>query len=170
MDQLVSHLAPSVRRPYLLWGAVLLITAACGWSLFQAYVQHLEAARSSQAYEQLRAVRNTRPVVKVNRAEADERKRWDALAAERDFKWSPIFLAVERTANANIELLEFQPEKASRHVLLRGEARDQAALTAFLDALAGQKALKSVHLVHQKNKLNGRLSTVEFEIQASIEN
>ncbi len=68
----------------------------------------------------------------------------------------------------DIELLEFQPQKENLRISLQGQARNQQALTLFLEALARQAALKTVHLVHQEKVVRERMETVEFEIHASI--
>jgi hypothetical protein len=105
---------------------------------------------------------------KPSRTELDEQKRWTALDAERAFDWYPIFLALERASEADIELLEFEPDKPGRRILLRGEARNIEALTDYMERLSEQGVFSQIYLAHEKIKLKDRLSTLTFEIRASM--
>lgn len=102
------------------------------------------------------------------KSEADDKKQWDVFKAERSFPWPGIFEAMEDTAGNHIELLEFEPAKSSRLIILRGEAKDQPALIHFIAALSEKKQLKNVHLLHQQRIERERLITTSFEIKADV--
>ena len=130
--------------------------------------RHTAALTMSRDIAALRAASARKPAPIASKAEADQRKSWGQLKAERDFSWSPLFDALERAGNADIELLEFHPDKPSSTVVLRGEARDEAALLDFIEALSQNPVLQNVHLSHRKNRKRDRLETVSFELKAGI--
>lgn len=168
MNDLSRYLKP---RPQ--YGSVVLCCSAAllgiaAWLGTEAYYQGQFAQQTAQRIERLRAAQAVKPVPKLKPGEQEDQKRWAALKAERGFAWAPLFAAIERASSADIELLEFQPEKESLRISLQGEARNQQALTAFLAALAQQPVFKNVHLTHQQKKARDRLETVEFEIHAAI--
>jgi hypothetical protein len=168
MDDMHRHLKPPMRTPLRLWVGIALATALAAFLLVLADRQYRTALRTGVQVEQLRAAQSQRPAPKPSRSEQELQKRWDAYKNERAFTWAPLFLAVERAGSTDIELLEVQPDKASRRVFLRGEAHDEKALTTYLDALASQAAFRNVHLTHQQNSERERLQTVEFEIKATL--
>lgn len=168
MDKMTRYLTAPARFSWQLWALAVVF---CGLALYlgaQAYDQHEQASAAMARGDRLRAAQASRPVPKVSRLEAEEQKRWAALKVERDFAWRPLFDALEQATSTDIELLQFQPDKAGERVYLSGEARDEAALAAFLEALSAQATLKNVHLTHQENKARDRLITVLFEIKATF--
>lgn len=79
-----------------------------------------------------------------------------------------MFIAVERAGNADIELLAFQPGKAAHKLILRGEGKDELAIAEFIERLGRQKILKDVHLTRQKKMRRARLTTISFELKATL--
>jgi hypothetical protein len=100
--------------------------------------------------------------------EQEALKRWAQLKIEREFPWPPVFLAVERVASPDIELLEFKPDKINRRIALRGEARNRKALIVYLGALAAQTGLSNVYLTHQQTVARDTLETIAFEMIATF--
>ena len=168
MTNLRELLHPPVHRPMLPWGlsiACLVVAAVVGGRAWR-YEQH--ADRIQQDLARLQARRQAPPPVQPSKVDVDAQRRWDALAAERAFNWYPIFRALEQASSADIELLEFLPDKVGRHIVLRGEARTDEALTHYLAALAMQDSFGEVHLTHQKKGQRAGLSPLSFEIRATI--
>lgn len=114
------------------------------------------------------AVAAKKPPPPPNKAETEQNKRWAALRTERAFAWAPLFNALESAGNPDIELLEFHPDKTSSTVLLRGEAKDEAALLDFIDRLSHSPAMRHVYLSHRKLRKRDRLVTLTFELKAEI--
>ena len=168
MNLMSRYLKPRPRMVMPVVGAAMLAACAGVWLAVMALQQHDARAAILLKTAALRAAQVRPPEVVPTKAETDVQKQWATLKAERDFAWSPLFGAIEKASSADIELLEFQPDKANRRVMLRGEAKDQAALVAFVDALAEQQVLKHVHLTHQKIRRRDRLQTVVFEIKAAV--
>lgn len=161
-------LRPGARYPMLKWGGALLcllVASAGGWhALHYARV----AQATGQDLARLQSLRIVRSPVQPSKAETDVLRRWDALAIERHFNWYPIFRALEQTASADIELLEFVPDKPGRRLVLRGEARTGDALISYLSAVAAQGSFDEVYLAHQKNIQRGGMSLISFEVRAVI--
>jgi hypothetical protein len=168
MDQLNHYLRPPTRTLPRLVASIAAMGLLAGIMCFAALKLRTTAARTELRSEQLSAAQVVRPEEKKSHGVLEEQRRWAVLKAERDFSWAEIFSAVEKAGNADIELLEFKPDKGNRRVLLGGEARDQQSLMVFLDALAEQANFKNVHLTHQQRKKRDRIETVSFEIRASI--
>ncbi len=148
----------------LLACALLIGAGILGW---QAQAQRQAADKLALRNQTLRAAQAVAPT-QVSRPAAAEAKHWEALRVEREFPWPDVLVAIERAAKADVELLEFQPDKQNRRVVLSGEARDRKALASYLEALSAQPALHHVHLTHQQSLLRDRLETVEFEIKAGL--
>jgi len=168
MSQFARYLRPLPRSRVALLAALLTILAPAGWLQQQTAAQDEQLMVLQHQGDQLRRAQAAKPAPKITRVEQEEQRRWAALAAERSFTWQPMFAALEAVGNADVELLEFRPDKAGRVVMLEGEARDEASLIAFLDALSAQPALRNVHLTHKKIKKRDRLMTVSFAIKASL--
>lgn len=118
--------------------------------------------------DDLNAARLVKRAPKPRPADTEQQKRWAELRQERDFPWQKIFASVERADRSNIELLDFKPDKHNHRIVLRGEARDAGALTAYLEALASDADLDRVYLAHRQFATREKLQTVTFEIKASL--
>lgn len=108
------------------------------------------------------------PVIKVNKTQQDEQKQWQQLEKEKQYPWKYLFAAIETATDKQIELLELLPDKASRLVILRGEATNTASLVSFLERLEDNSKLRTVHLSHQEKVTRERLETLGFEIKVTL--
>lgn len=168
MRELVRYLEPRPRGRLVLWGgslALLLAAAGLGIAAGQAYT---DAAAATESAERLRIALRPKPVPQPSRSEQEMARRWASLESERAFAWYPIFLAIEQASSDDIELLEFSPDKAGRRLVLRGEARDLAALFRYVEALSSQQPFYQVYLAQQKHLTTGALKTVSFEVRMQI--
>jgi len=168
MADLSRYLRPYWHSSPWIWAAVLLLACMAAWLAGQAYELHTQALETQDRVEKLLARQAELAKFKPTPKELDELKRWTALKLERDFPWQKVFKAVERANSKDIELLEFQPDKRNRVIVLRGEARDLAALVSYLERLTLQAGLREVYLVHQQTVARDRLETVSFEIKATL--
>lgn len=168
MSPLNKMLTPWPRHARQLWLLSIVLIAGAA-ALAEDAWQLAELAAEDQA-RLVRLHKRVAPKVqaKPSRNELDEQKRWTALDAERAFDWYPIFLALERSSEADIELMEFEPDKPGRRILLRGEARNIEALTDYMERLSAQGVFSGVHLAHEKIKVRDRFATLTFEIRASL--
>ncbi len=167
-DHYSHYLQPRLRYSWQLWSIVVFIVGAACWAGFEAFQEYQQTMRIAERTDKLRASQAKTVAPKPSKQEEADVKKWADLKAERSFAWEPLFQAVERSANAEVELLEFQPDKSSHIVSLQGETKNQKALLTFLSTLAAQPALQNVHLVHQQSVVRDRLETVSFEIKATV--
>lgn len=168
MDNFSKFLKPRVKHIVQLGLLAISLFVISIWLCMAIYQKHEIVLQTEMKLDQLRAAQMKRPAPKISHAQQDEQKRWDALKAERNFAWTPLFHAIEKAGSSDIELLEFLPDKSSQRVLLRGEAREHKALMTFLETLASQSTLKNVHLTHQEIVTRERLETLTFEIKATL--
>ncbi|GAB3265937.1 PilN domain-containing protein [Chitinimonas naiadis] len=168
MDRLDHYLRPRPRHGWVFVLFAGLILAGAAWLGYQAYRQHQTSLLAEAGNARLRSqlVQKVEPV--DSKEQQAEQKHWASIKAERDFPWQTVLIAMENTAAKDIELLEFLPEKRNRQLVLKGEAKDQKALVAYIEALSAQPALRQVHLAHQQALVRDRLETVEFEIKARL--
>lgn len=151
-----------------LWGAILMALAVTGWGTALSWQAQIDARHFEALLRNAKSKRTAAPPPQPTRSETDLARRWHALAVERAYSWYPVFRALEQASSPDIELLEFLPDKASRKLVLRGEARNVEALTAYLALLSKQKILNEVHMAHQKNISRAGLTVMTFEIRASL--
>jgi hypothetical protein len=168
MTKMHNYLRPRPRFVALLTGGALALCVLAVYVAAMAVGQHTQAGAVALQAERLRAAQVVKPAPLPSKGEVEAQKRWAVFKAERDFSWAPLFNALQVAGNPNIELLEFQPDKAGSRIMLRGEAKDEEALISFMETLAGQPLFQNVHLSHRKTKRRDRLVTVAFEIKAAM--
>ncbi|MDQ1813296.1 hypothetical protein RBA41_08270 [Massilia sp. CCM 9210] len=168
MNSMTHYLFPAVRLSWRLLGFAAGIVLLTAYLMLQCQELSEQARQMEVLGDRLGAAQIHRPVPKKSKTAQEEQKRWAALKAEREFSWQFVFAAVEEAGSDDVELLELLPDKAGRRIVLRGEARDQVSLLAFIDALDEQEALDKVHLTHQIKKKRERLETISFEVKASM--
>jgi|GEM_PF-2752497 len=167
MDTLKKIIRPRARnlRAWILTAAFVAVGLT---TMSAAYTKHQAAADFSERLGKLRAERTRIERPALHRLDPAIEKHWDTFRAERGFHWDLVFDAIEHTATENIELLGFEPDKHSGRLVLQGEAKNNEALTAYLAALSSQSQLQNIYLSHEQIIAHDHLSTIEFEIHASI--
>lgn len=165
MSNLQQLLRPRVKSTAVGWVCAAVLFAASISIGAAAYRQHTIA--KAQVSERVRRQESAerKSVLVAKPVTVEEERQWQDLKAERDFPWERLFQAVEAAAMADIELLDFSPDKVHRRIILRGEARDMAALISYLDLLTAQPQLRGIYLARQQAVEREKLSTIEFEIR-----
>ncbi|GGC87262.1 PilN domain-containing protein [Undibacterium terreum] len=166
--ELIKYLQPRPRYRWQPWIIVGLLLGLAVWTALWAYDESRELGRIERRIDKLRAEQQKTAIPLPTKQEEADAKKWAELKIERSFAWDTLFNAIEHASSNDIELLEFQPDKSSRTVIVSGEAKDQKALLAFLTALAVQPGFKRVHLTHQQGVVRDRLQTISFEIRAAL--
>lgn len=166
--QVNSLLNPRPRGvAFMCAGAGILLAVAIG-TAWQA-LEHFQSAESIAArVKELQTRRKPVAQPRPSRADAEIQRHWSNLRAEQSFQWYRVFHALEAANNPDIELLEFIPDKAARRIVLRGEARNQEALSVYVAALAGQPAFAELHLAHQKIVRRASMDLLAFEVRSVI--
>lgn len=167
MSNLHSVLRPRLEISWLGWVAavVLLIGSIIAAHQSRDAAKALADAVLKREHVESKRARLARTVTRLS---LEDTRQWQMVSAEINFPWNDFFQAAERTSNVEIELLEMAPEKSRRSMLLRGEARNSAALVKYIKALAVQPTLLNVFVSRMQNIERGGLLTIEFEIRVSI--
>jgi len=168
MERIEAYLAPSPRHAAQWWlasGVAFALAACCASAL---HWQYGELVQRENELAQLQRLRHVSPPAAPTRADLDLRKQWEDLQRELDFSWYPIFAALENASSQQVALLEFVPDKTTRRMILRGNAKNIDALSAYLDALGAQDGFREVHLAHQKAIQQAGGTAIFFEIRMRI--
>lgn len=161
-------LQPRARTDWRLWACIAIVGACAGLAGVYLWKMREQVVANQSRYDTLlRAARDKRPRA-PSTADVEAEKHWSSLANEIRYPWDRVFQAVERADGADIELLELQPDKQAGSITLRGEARSNEALAAYLDRLAMQAVLQNVHLVRHQRAAHDRLEVLEFEIKSAL--
>ena len=168
MSALHRKLTPWPNHTRVLWCLCAILVAVAVFIGMDAQRLAGEASADRARYERLHKLSRPKIQIKPSSKDLEEQKRWDGLRAERAFDWYPVFLGLENSSEADIELLEFEPDKVGRKLVLRGEARNIEALTDYMDRLSAQGVFAQVYLAHEKVKLRGTMPLVVFEIRTTI--
>ena len=81
--------------------------------------------------------------------------------------WSELFNALEEANSSNIALLGIEPDAGKRLVRVSGEAKNSAALFAYIRVLQANKAMTSVYLKHQQVQERNPEKPIRFTLDAS---
>lgn len=80
--------------------------------------------------------------------------------------WDQLFGAVEEAAGKDVALLAVQPEKTKRMVMISGEARDVAAMLAYMRRLNKAQQLSNVDLLSHQIQQQDPQKPVHFNLSA----
>ncbi len=81
--------------------------------------------------------------------------------------WTALFDALESANSSNVALLGIEPDARKGLVRLSGEAKNQAAMFAYIRQLQANKAMTSVYLRHQQVQEQDPEKPVRFTLDAS---
>jgi hypothetical protein len=81
--------------------------------------------------------------------------------------WGELFNALEEANSSNIALLGIEPDAGKRLVRLSGEAKNSAALFAYIRILQANKTMTSVYLKHQQVQDRNPEKPIRFTLDAS---
>lgn len=171
LDQIIKskkYLRPQFHRSPTLLVLLLIFLAGASYFVMDFLRREEEVISLKQKFERLARTSNLPTKIKISSKDIEFQKKWAQLFAERDFPWTRLFQAIERSGDKEIELLELVPDKSSRLIILRGEAKSLRALTDFLERLNNQDVLTGIHLSHQEIIQRERLQTISFEIKTKL--
>jgi len=81
--------------------------------------------------------------------------------------WSELFNALEEANSSNIALLGIEPNARKGQVRVNGEAKDSAALFAYLRLLQSSRSMSTVYLKHQQVQERNPEKPIRFTLDAS---
>jgi len=88
------------------------------------------------------------------------------VAATLNTPWAGLLGSLGSTARQDVALLGVEPSVAKRSVRLTAEARDEAAMLAWLAALQHDARLSSVVLVSHQVQAQAPGTPIRFQVQA----
>lgn len=98
---------------------------------------------------------------------AAELKTANEIIMQLTLPWTALFNALESANSNNVALLGIEPDARKRLVRLSGEAKNQAAMFAYIRQLQANKAMTSVYLRHQQVQEQDPEKPVRFTLDAS---
>jgi Tfp pilus assembly protein PilN len=98
---------------------------------------------------------------------AEEVRAANRVIAALTIPWHDLFRDVEAAADPSVSLLAIQPDPASRALRITGNARDFAAVLAYVRRLESAPALSGVHVVRHEMKARDGGLPVEFIVQGT---
>ena len=161
--------APPSRRLRIL-GMLLLAAgvASCAWTgyaYFQAKAE-LEALTARSAALQLQR----------ERGKQLPKQDWTRLGPELTFvnkvvdqlslPWDKLFLAVERSIDADVTLLALNPDVGKGELMITAEARSLDAMLAYVRRLHVDPFLRNAHLQSHQIQVQDPLRPVRFTVAA----
>lgn len=156
------------RQGRLAWAALLL--AGLASALLFAYYQELTAEAVARQDELARLASADGPRAR-NPAEArqlgTELDQAREVTRQLAFPWDKLFAAVEAAADDEIALLAVEPELKHGQIGIVGEAKDYAAVLAYIRRLQTTAVLDRVHLENHQVQLQDRERPVRFALAAA---
>ena len=89
------------------------------------------------------------------------------VVRKKTVPWDGLFRDIENASDGKIGLLAVQPDAATGRVRISGEARDAAALTAYIGRLEAQPSLQNVYLAEHEVKPDHGRAVVRFNLSAT---
>lgn len=121
------------------------------------------------ALRDIEATLNARQLSQVKTAKQPEQDETAMASARRQLalNWEPLFTAVESAATPKVALLSLEPDASRGTVRLALEAKDNAAMLAYVEGLSRQPGMRSVTLASQETQLEHPQQPIRFTVEAS---
>jgi Tfp pilus assembly protein PilN len=155
-------------------GMVLLALAVAGIVALGLYYQQVAAQAALLDEQVAKAERKAHPGRAAELAAsadatqaAAELKTANETIMQLTLPWTELFNALESANSSNVALLGIEPDARKRLVRLSGEAKNQAAMFAYIRQLQANKAMTSVYLRHQQVQEQDPEKPVRFTLDAS---
>ena len=161
------------RTPAPPWWAQLLFLAACsvcGWELWRLGILQAglaETRRVTAEQKDLLALR-VPPAPAAPRFELPATRVAAVNRAVRrlNLPWNNLFEALEATLPETVALLTLEPDADKRMLKVGAEARDSAAMLAFVDRMAARSEFSAVHLVKHEISEQDANRPFRFAVEA----
>lgn len=88
------------------------------------------------------------------------------VVQKRAIPWDTLFRDIEAASNKDVGVLSIQPDADGRVLRITGEARNAAALTAYIERLEQQPSLDRVYLAEHELRAEQGRSPLRFGLQA----
>lgn len=157
----------TVEYALLLLGMISLLTVAYQFKQIMTDIAYWEGREARIALQQKYSRQSKTPMARVNKATQQEIKQVNDVLQQLGLPWEQLFGSLEMANSKEVALLSFQPGVSGQTVHLTGEARNLAALVAYVQALELESALKDVHLASYKTRQDHPHHPLVFSITAT---
>ena len=152
--------------PWWALSLFVLALAACGWELWRLGATEaalIEARRDAQSQRDLLAMRA--PSAAPARFEVAPARIVEINRAIRNLNlpWDKLFESLEAAMPETVVLLALEPDAEKQVLKIGAEAKDSAAMFAFIEALGARAAFGAVLLV--KHEINEQDATRPYRFQ-----
>lgn len=158
---------PLIDYALLLLGVIVLLTVAYQFKQIMADIAYWEAREARVTQQQKYSHQSRTPMARANKATQQEIKQVNEVLQQLGLPWEPLFDSLEMASSKEVALLSLQPSVAGRTIRLTGEARNLAALVAYVQALELEPVLKDVHLASYKTRQDHPYHPLVFSIIAT---
>ncbi len=160
------HRSPPAGR-WLLLAGVAALAAAVVW--VDAAARHVASAQAEldQQLEWSGRSRRAAPSKPADPRALRAERAANAMQADLSLPWERMLGALESVQRDDVALLVVEPNAAERRVRLQLEAREVAAMLAYLDALQADGRLTDVMLQNQQWGGKDSQTAVRFQVSAT---
>lgn len=158
-DKLRIDFAPRSPRPA--WMALLLLGVGIGFAAYSARC-YLDAQAQQAALESRIAAAATSGHVAA--AGGSESSYAREVLGRVAVPWHELFAALGRTQTDTTSLLSMEPDGVTRALKLTGEAKDFAALLAYVGALEREPFFQRIELLRHETVRHAGYGAVSFEL------
>jgi hypothetical protein len=155
-------------RPARPWAGLVLAALALPGLLLQLAALRQAQQAQAQARHDLQTTRAATTTAARPASEADKRQLAQArqLLAQLQAPWFELMAAFEQHTRDDIGLLRLEPDARAMRVRVVAQARDQAAMLAYLQALEADPRLSDVLLLNHQLEADQPGRPVRFALQA----
>jgi Tfp pilus assembly protein PilN len=159
------------RLPWLRWNLALPAAGACLCAVVAVQAVDLKGRaerlddRLQQADRMHRTTMRAHAPAQPAPMSVAERRAEDTMRSEMSRPWETLFAALEQAIGPDISLLALTPRGAMESITLDGEARNLAALLAFMRQLRAGGFFTEIHLRDHHVDAADALHPVRFAVQ-----
>ncbi|HEX4944874.1 MAG TPA: PilN domain-containing protein [Usitatibacteraceae bacterium] len=153
---------------WILLGLALVALADLGAS-WRQLDEEIAAAEQQAARPRARVGEHTARGARGGEGAAGDLRDADRIARSLSLPWEALFRSVEEATDEQVALLALQPDPQKHELSISGEAKDYAAILAFVARLDKRQALRNVHLVRHELREDDPQQPMYFNIVANWE-
>lgn len=146
-------------------GIAALLLCLLGWHAHQLQNQLQGLEWRASAHKETSTPLTSIPPAEQERI-SQRMEEANRVMAELGLPWNDLFEHLEKTASAQISLLEIRPVSAKGNLRISGEARSVSALMDYVRHLEAQDAFEDVNIQEHQVESEGEQKFVAFRLQA----
>lgn len=152
------------------WGGVLLLAIGALWAgqvIQTEYRLNTQIAEFEMRLSSLARRANIKPEQPLDSPALQLAiKQANDILTQLALPWNTLFQTLESNSEKDIALLSIQPDATKHLVRISGEARDLAALLAYINQLEHSRALDHVYLTSHEVRADDAQKPIDFALTA----